>query len=139
MTAITIHAPMSTRRPAVAARAARTAGSKWGAGATRVAPVAAPASALRLTRRGRLVITGLLAGVAILASMFLGGVSLAGTDSAPVPTRYVTVAPGQTLWAIAGEVAPNADRRDTVAQIQELNALRSVNLQAGQTIAVPAH
>jgi LysM repeat protein len=49
----------------------------------------------------------------------------------------VTVAPGQTLWAIAGEVAPNADRRDTVARIQELNALSSVNLQAGQKIAVP--
>ena len=83
------------------------------------------------------MITGLLASVAIVASMFLGGVGLAGTDSAPVPTRYVTVAPGQTLWAIAGEVAPNADRRDTVARIQELNALHSVNLQAGQTIAVP--
>ncbi|GAA4356123.1 LysM peptidoglycan-binding domain-containing protein [Angustibacter luteus] len=137
MTAITLNAPMSTRRPAAAARAARPAGSKWGA--TQIAPVrsAAPAAALRLTRRGRLVITGLLASAAIVVSMFLGGVSLAGTDSAPVPTRYVTVAPGQTLWAIAGQVAPNADRRDTVARIQELNALRSVNLQAGQRIAVP--
>ena len=55
-----------------------------------------------------------------------------------MPTRYITVGPGETLWAIAGEVAPDADRRDTVQRILEINALPSANLQAGQRIAVPA-
>lgn len=92
---------------------------------------------IRLTRRGRLVLVGLLAAVAIVGSMFLGGVSLAGSRAAHPPVRYVTVMPGQTLWAIAGEVAPQADRRDTVARILELNAMPSSALQAGQRIAVP--
>jgi LysM repeat protein len=135
MTAITFTAPPSTRHRAAAARAARPTGSKWGS--ARALPQA-PTAALRLTRRGRLVITGLLASVAIVASMFVGGVSLAGTDRASAPTRYVTVAPGETLWAIAGEVAPSVDRRDTVQRILELNALTSANVRAGQRIAVPA-
>ncbi|WP_426560762.1 LysM peptidoglycan-binding domain-containing protein [Angustibacter sp. McL0619] len=135
MTAITISAPPSMRHRAPAARPARPVGSKWGA-RSQVAP--APTAALRLTRRGRLVITGMLASAAIVASLFVGGVGLAGTDSAPVPTRYVTVAPGETLWAIAGEVAPSVDRRDTVQRILELNALPSALVQAGQRIAVPA-
>jgi hypothetical protein len=41
------------------------------------------------------------------------------------------------LWSIAGEVAPGADRRDTVAEIVELNALDGSSVRAGQRIAVP--
>jgi LysM repeat protein len=140
MTAITFSAPPSLRHRAAAARAAQ-AGSKWAtkSQAARLPHASQlPTSSLRLTRRGRLVITGVLASVAIAASLFVGGVGTAGTDATPVPTRYITVAPGETLWAIAGEVAPSADRRDTVQRILELNSLRSANVQAGQQLAVPA-
>ena len=51
--------------------------------------------------------------------------------------RYVTVAPGDTLWSIAGEVAPGEDRRDTVARILELNARETSGVRAGDRIAVP--
>ncbi|WP_460460894.1 LysM peptidoglycan-binding domain-containing protein, partial [Angustibacter peucedani] len=97
-----------------------------------------PAGPLRLTRRGRLAVTGLLAAVAVVASLFIGGVGAAGTRAEPVPVRYVTVTPGATLWAIAGEVAPDDDRRDTVARILELNALQTSAVHAGQRLAVPA-
>ncbi len=101
-------------------------------------PAAARPSPLRLTRRGRFVLASLLGAAAIVTSMFLGGgISLAGSRAVHPQVRYVTVMPGQTLWAIAGEVAPQADRRDTVARILELNALPSSGLQAGQRIAVP--
>jgi predicted Zn-dependent protease len=70
--------------------------------------------------------------------MFSGAVSLAGTQAGRVPVRYVTVAPGETLWSIAGQVAPGADRRDTVHRIVDLNALRDAQLQVGQRVAVPA-
>ena len=52
-------------------------------------------------------------------------------------TRTIVVQPGQTLWSIAGDVAPGADRRDTIARIVELNALPSTAVSAGERIAVP--
>jgi LysM repeat protein len=48
------------------------------------------------------------------------------------------VLPGETLWEIAGEVAPGVDRRVTVAQIVKLNDLASAEVHAGQRLAVPA-
>jgi hypothetical protein len=132
MTAITISTPLRTqpqrapRRPALAAPAAQRPG--------RARRESTP---MRLTRRGRLAVTGLLAAIGIAASMFAGGIGFAGTQAERVPVSYVTVAPGETLWSIAGEVAPNADRRDTVARILELNALSSSAVRAGQRLAVP--
>ena len=98
---------------------------------------AVKARPLRLTRRGRLVITGTLTAAGIGATMFTGTVSLAGTQAQHLPVRYVTVAPGDTLWSIAGEAAPGEDRRDTVHRIVDLNALRDASLSVGQRVAVP--
>jgi LysM domain-containing protein len=93
---------------------------------------------LRLTRRGRLLITTTLTAAGICATMFTGAVSLAGTQAGQVPVRYVTVGPGETLWSIAGEAAPGKDRRDTIHRIVDLNALRDSQLEVGQRVAVPA-
>jgi hypothetical protein len=142
-------ADMSTLvlRPAAAPirGAARTASR--GGPAVRPRAVAAAArvarpARLRLTRRGRVVVrlAGVLLGAFATAAAVLSGgrVALAGEDARPVPVERLTVQPGETLWGIAGRVAPEADRRDTVARIVELNALPSAALQAGQRIAVPA-
>lgn len=135
MSTMTVSAPLArprrvhvpTRRPQPAAPLRRPV--------TRALPRSEP---LRLTARGRAVLLIVLLALGLAVSFDTGAVSLAGTSSAPVPVRYVTVGSGQTLWSIAGEVAPQADRRDTVAQIIELNAMPSSGVQAGQQIAVPA-
>jgi hypothetical protein len=109
-------------------------------------PVLPAPNLIRLTRRGRIVMR---AGGAVLLLltvllMVIAGVLLldrtaqAGSQSNPVPVSYRVVLPGETLWQIAGEVAPGTDRRDTVAKIIELNALPGAALAAGQRIAVPA-
>ena len=98
----------------------------------------APRRSVRLTLRGRLAITGLLTASGVALSLWTGAVSLAGTQAEQVPVRYVSVAPGDTLWSIAGETAPGEDRRDTVHRIVELNALTSAELAVGQRVAVPA-
>ncbi len=141
MSTITLTAPISARR----GRTCTTRPSARPATTTRPAPKAQRARSseavvrpVRLTRRGRLAVTGLLASIGLVASLFAGGISLAGTDAERVPVRYVTVTPGATLWGIAGEVAPTTDRRDTVARILELNALRTSSVHPGQRIAVPA-
>jgi LysM repeat protein len=99
-------------------------------------PVAAR-GALRLTRRGRLVILAMLLVVGAVVSLAITSSGAASSTAQAIPVQYVTVAPGDTLWSIAGEVAPDADRRDTVAQIIERNALPGSSVEAGQRLAVP--
>jgi len=96
---------------------------------------------LRLTRRGRLVVrllggAGLLLVVAV--GVLTGPSALAGPESERVPVAQRVVLPGETLWGIAGEVAPGTDRRETVAQIMELNGLSSAEVTAGTRLSVPA-
>jgi hypothetical protein len=69
--------------------------------------------------------------------LLLNRTAEAGSTSRSMSVSYRTVLPGETLWQIAGEVAPGVDRRDTVARIVELNALSSAGVAAGQRIAVP--
>lgn len=95
-------------------------------------------SAIRLTRRGRLVVL-LLTTTLGLAAFSVVQASVHASPSADGPVvSQVTVQPGETLWAIATRVAPKADRRDTIARIVEINGLKGSAIQAGQRIAVPA-
>lgn len=102
----------------------------------------------RLTRRGRVVVTGvavLAAGVLSvgLATAAQAGRGTAGADQGAAPGspgRYaarVTVQPGQSLWSLAEAYAPDADPRDVVLRIQQLNSLPGTRLRAGQALWVP--
>ena len=99
---------------------------------------ARPAGAVRLTRRGRVVVV-LLALVAVLAIGLLVGQSAVATDEAgtPEPTRVVVVNPGDTLWDIASAAAPDGDVRAMVNRIIKLNALDGGLVDAGQRLMVP--
>ncbi|ADG74466.1 Peptidoglycan-binding lysin domain protein [Cellulomonas flavigena DSM 20109] len=100
--------------------------------------VVEPPRPLRLTRRGRAVVWGLGAALAVA----VGGAALSAQADGPVSraveVQRVVVASGDTLWGIAAEVAaPGEDVRDVVLRLMELNRLPSGGLQAGQTIVVP--
>ena len=100
---------------------------------------------LRLTRRGRFVFFGvpliLLAAFILSFSGFLNAPAKAA-DSADqlslTPTVTVTVQPGESLWAIAGSVAPERDPRDVVADIVQLNNLDAARVMPGQQLFVPS-
>lgn len=89
----------------------------------------------RLTPRGRLVIVA-VALLLALAAFGAGRASAAGPQ-APSRVEHVTVAPGESLWTVARRVAPDADPRDTVGRIAELNSLAGPTVHAGQRLAVP--
>lgn len=93
---------------------------------------------VRLTRRGRLVVF-LLALTAVLAvGVLLASGSVAtGEKGTPVPTRTVMVGSGDTLWAIAAEIADDGDVRGMIHEIEQLNALESGMVTAGQQLQVP--
>jgi nucleoid-associated protein YgaU len=90
-------------------------------------------SAVRVTRRGAVAL-GLLGFIAA------GGIGLAAWASAPAATARpaapatVTVQPGDTLWSIALDVAPNHDPRAEVDQLAQLNHLGQGSLSPGQVL-----
>lgn len=99
----------------------------------------APRSQVRLTRRGRVVV--LLA--ALLLAFVVGVVVAAGSVATgeagtPEPTRVITVGSGDTLWAIAADLADDGDVRAMMQRIESLNAMDGGMLTAGQRLVVPA-
>ena len=125
------------------ARTVRTSRPVAGAAAQPVArsgarPAPRPGS-VRLTRRGRVVVTLLLLGLLLGAFVVFGGQSVAtGGAGTEVPTRTVVVGEGDTLWEIAAQVGGDEDLREVVHEIEKLNSLPGPALEVGQELAVPA-
>jgi LysM domain len=101
---------------------------------------------VRLTRRGRLAIVGIAAGLvlAVVAALWLAaatGVQAANHGLAPAMVYKsmtpVVVQPGQTLWTIALRAEPAADPRIVISQIMEFNALSSDVVVPGERLWVP--
>lgn len=129
----------STRQPTLSSQHASSAEPVQ---AARVRTKQAP---LRLTRRGRFVFFGvpliLLAALILSFSGFLNAPAKAAesaSELSPTPSVSVTVQPGESLWAIAGEVAPERDPRDVVADIVQLNNLGAARVMPGQQLFVPS-
>jgi nucleoid-associated protein YgaU len=97
------------------------------------------AAPVRLTRRGVIVLSALLASVAgslvWFAALSAPGAPAAGA-SAPHGSQ-VTVHAGDTLWTIASRVAPNSDPRAEIAALQQRNHLSDEKLAPGQVLRVP--
>lgn len=97
-----------------------------------------PRATVRLTRRGRLVVF-LTSLFFVLGAAFVLAGGAVGTGSAgqPAPTDIVQVAPGDTLWGIASDIAADGDVSAVMDEIERLNALESAGLSAGQKLRVP--
>ena len=98
---------------------------------------------MRLTRRGRVVVTAAAALLIAALSLGLAGAAQAGGHAAPgaPPGRaaftQVVVRPGQTLWTIAQSSDPDADTRVVVQQIIQMNSLTGHTVLPGETLWVP--
>lgn len=94
--------------------------------------------AVRLTRRGRLVVFLAALALLLLSAFFLSSVAVGSESPGQAePTEIVMVGTGDTLWGIAAEINTDGDVRSTMAEIERLNALDSAALSAGQKIRVP--
>jgi hypothetical protein len=102
--------------------------------------VRAPQPRLRITRRGRAVVAGLVAAPLVVAALVVGlnGGAAVANDGAPAQIERVVVEPGQTLWGLAEQLAPSADPREVVAEVLAFNGLEAAgDVQAGQELALP--
>lgn len=100
---------------------------------------------LRRTYLRRRVLAAVAVVVVVICAVQLAGAavsafSVPGSAAAPLSDESYRVAPGDTLWAIAGRVAPQADPRDVVQQLVELNpdavSAQGV-LRSGQVLVLP--
>jgi Tfp pilus assembly protein FimV len=94
----------------------------------------------RLTHRGRLVVVVAALLVAFAVGVFVTAAGSVATQQpgTPAPTKIVQVHSGDTLWEIASGLADDGDVRAMMVKIEQLNALDSADLQAGQRLVVPA-
>jgi hypothetical protein len=109
-------------------------------------PVARPAaSRLRITPRGRMVLAVMALAPVVAVVVALSAVPAAASSaSADVGSSsssfsYVTVQAGESLWSVAERIAPAADPREVITDIQTLNGLEDSAVSAGQSLAVPSH
>jgi hypothetical protein len=116
------HAPRAARRVRAVAVKPRTAAPR----------------AVRMTRRGRVVALLAFLAIALGVMTALGGWATASlSGGAPEPVRVIEVAPGDTLYDIAADLAQPGQIRAMVHRIQELNSLPGASISEGQKLAVP--
>lgn len=93
-----------------------------------------------MTRRGRVVLVA-----AVLMAVLVAGVAGAGLgamtgERVPERTSTVVVEPGETLWGIAQRVQADADVREVMRRIAEVNDLaEGETLSPGQRLTVPSN
>jgi hypothetical protein len=115
-------------------------------GTTSGRPTAPATSRLRITRRGRLVLTSLVVSP-LIALGVVAGVNAtsaiatsegAGSSTSIVEFDYLTINAGESLWQVAERIAPASDPRDVIAEIVSLNQLTSSAVEPGQRLAIPS-
>ena len=91
--------------------------------------------AIRLTRRGRLLITLMVAAAALSLTV----VVTTSVSAAPPPIDHATtVSVGQTLSEVAAAQLPSLPVNVAVARVQLANGLNSLQVHAGQSLLIPA-
>jgi hypothetical protein len=134
MTTPRMHARPQHRRPCDGPRAVPPARPARAVVHAPVAPPRRRAHRRAVYWRRRVVMAALALGTVVLAGQ--AGVALGGSPLAPSERRsplvtYV-VQPGDTMWDVAGRVAPSSDRRPTVDAL--LAARHHTPLIPGETI-----
>jgi LysM domain-containing protein len=102
----------------------------------------APDVALRLTRRGRVLVAAVAALLVTVVSLLAAGAAQATNHGLPPGAARqnlirVVVRPGQSLWSVAESADPDQDTRAVIHQIVDLNALSGDVVFAGQQLWVP--
>ncbi|QIK66144.1 LysM peptidoglycan-binding domain-containing protein [Nocardioides sp. HDW12B] len=147
MSTMTMTRPTRSTRTTPVARAvpdARRHPAAHGSPSTRTAPTAPRAAGarsapgVRLTRRGRWVVTLLILGAILGLSLVVSSGSVATGERGAPATEQVVVEQGDTLWGIATRVGGPGETRSVMLEIEQLNHLDSSVLVEGQVLAVPA-
>ena len=84
------------------------------------------------------MLSGLSIAIGLSIAVVTVGVELAQTDGLQLAgSSTVVVQSGDTLWSLAGDVAPEEDRRAVVDAIVDINGLQNVDLVPGMVLELP--
>lgn len=97
-------------------------------------PARPEAGRLRITRRGRLAVTG---AVTLLLALVVATLAAAALSAGATPTESYLVQPGETLSQIAAVELPELPLDRAMTQIQLTNEMGSLHVQAGQRLEIP--
>ena len=120
MSTATVTAP-SYRRPRTSARR----------------PASAP---VRLTRRGRIVVVLAVLALALVGFALIGSPAVSTDQTHHAASHTVVIRGGETLWDLAGRIAPDEDPRVVISDIVDLNNLSDAgSIRVGQELYVPTY
>ncbi len=98
---------------------------------------------LRITRRGKLVLAGLVL-ILVTVCVVLFALSrqavppaMAAEGAQPETYQRILVQPGDTLWDISSRISQESDPTAVLDHIVMYNDLENSELQVGQTVFVP--
>lgn len=98
------------------------------------APQTAQARFRRARVRRFLVVTALIVAAAVFGPQAFAS----NGEGDPAALSTYTVGSGETLWSIASSMTPVGDDvRETMAQIQRLNAMTGSQVMTGDQLVVP--
>ena len=97
---------------------------------------------VRLTRRGRAVVSGMCLLLVLLLAAMLAPASQAAGPPPTSPARSIepavaVVQPGDTLWSIVARHAPSRDAPGVIEEIRHLNGLAGNTIHPGQRLILP--
>ena len=98
----------------------------------------AAAPHMTITRRGRVVISTLVASAVIAVGLLFAGPGAQAGGEAGSEAPVYTVLAGETLWSIAKELAPGQDPRITIDQLMRTNNLRTAEIRPGDVLLLPS-
>ena len=75
-----------------------------------------------------------IASAMVVGSLFAGAHAVSAGQTHARPPAVYHVQPGDTLWSIAGKLAPAKDPREVVDDLMRQNHLGSPTIVAGQTL-----
>ncbi|MFP4634711.1 MAG: hypothetical protein ACLFRD_02520 [Nitriliruptoraceae bacterium] len=102
------------------------------------APAHPPSTPRAIYRRRRILVVAVLVALVLLVGVVLGRATAQAELEDPVGGQHV-VEPGQTLWEVALETAPDGvDPREQLADLRELNALDGGMVEAWTVLLLPA-
>jgi hypothetical protein len=95
---------------------------------------APPRPRIRLTRRGRLLITLMVAATGLTLTVVL---TTSVSPTVPQIDHATTVSAGQTLSEVAAAELPDLPVAEAVAHLQLANGLNTLQVHAGQSLLIP--
>jgi fluoride ion exporter CrcB/FEX len=98
-------------------------------------------SGYQLNRGGRLARTLVVLSLAVVMLAVFGfqaGAEVqANTNSKADSFITIVVAPGESLWSLAGRLGQGGDTRELISEIISINSLATPDVEAGQRLRIP--